>query len=141
MKTINLKDYYLYLQDDCFVEVDDNVAETMRQYELDELAYWRRVYRYKAYYSLDRGDGIEKEALDLPPSACEVCEQNHDMRQLYAALMTLPKKQSGRLYAHFFFNMSKVDIARMEKVSEHSVRVAIERGLSKLKKYLEKNNS
>lgn len=60
MKKVNLRDLYpdVY-KTDYFVEVTEDVLETIRAAERAEAAYDRRMYRYKAYYSLDCDNGIE----------------------------------------------------------------------------------
>ena len=62
MKKVNLRDLYpdVY-KNDYFVEVTEDVLETIRAAERAEAAYDRRMYRYKAYYSLDCDNGIENE--------------------------------------------------------------------------------
>ena len=53
-KKVNLRDLYpdVY-KTDHFVEVTEDVLETIRAAERAEASYDRRMYRYKAYYSLD----------------------------------------------------------------------------------------
>ena len=46
-----------------FVEVTEEVLETLRATERAETAYDRRMYRYKANYSLDCDNGIENAIL------------------------------------------------------------------------------
>ena len=48
-------------------------------------------------------------------------------------------KQAKRIYAHFVLGMSKTDIARAEGVDEKVVRLAIERGLRNMEKFLKNN--
>ena len=52
MKKVNLRDLYpdVY-KTDHFVEVTEDVLETIRDSERAEAAYDRRMYRYKAHYS------------------------------------------------------------------------------------------
>ena len=59
MKVINLRDTYPHYTQDCFVEVTDEVANLFSEFDHKEAAYRLRTYRHKAYYSLDRNDGIE----------------------------------------------------------------------------------
>ena len=101
-------------------------------------AYRLRTYRHKAYYSLDRNDGIEHEALFVALSPHELYERKVNMQELHAAISRLPDKQAKRIYAHFILGMTKKDIARAEGVHEKVVRVAIERGLRSLEKILKK---
>ena len=103
-----------------------------------EAAYRLRTYRHKAYYSLDRDDGLEHEAVFVSLSPHELYERKISMQELHAAISRLPDKQAKRIYAHFILGMTKKDIAQAEGVDEKVVRVAIERGLKNLEKYLKK---
>ena len=60
MKKINLRELYpdVYTTD-FFVDVTEEVMETIRAAERAEAAYERKMYRYKAQYSLDCENGIE----------------------------------------------------------------------------------
>ena len=64
MKTINLREYdpQAYSKD-TWIEVSDEVAETFLLAKRKEAAWDRQMYRYKAFYSLDCDDGIEKAAI------------------------------------------------------------------------------
>ena len=64
MEKVNLRDLYpdVY-KTDHFVEVAEDVLETIRAAERAEAAYERRMYRYEAYYSLDCDNGIENAIL------------------------------------------------------------------------------
>lgn len=59
MKKINLRELYpdAYTTD-FFVNVTEDVLETIRASERAEAAYERKMYRYKAQYSLDCENGI-----------------------------------------------------------------------------------
>ena len=138
MKVINLRDIYPHYTQDCFVEVTDEVADLFSEFDHKEAAYRLRTYRHKAYYSLDRNDGIEHEALFVALSPHELYERKVTMQELHAAISRLPNKQAKRIYAHFILGMTKQDIARAEGVHEKVVRVAIERGLRSLEKILKK---
>ena len=63
MQTINLKQYYPFCKEDTFVEVSDEVVETFLLFKRAEAARERKMYRYKAHYSLDYGNGIENDAI------------------------------------------------------------------------------
>lgn len=139
MKIINLRDIYPHYTQDCFVEVTDEVADLFSEFDHKEAAYRLRTFRHKAYYSLDRNDGIEHEALFVALSPHELYERKVTMQELHAAISRLPDKQAKRIYAHFILAMTKQDIARAEGVHEKVVRVAIERGLRHLEKILKKS--
>jgi len=138
MAIINLRDYYPFYTSDCFMEVSEEVAEMFKEFDRKEAAYRLRTYRHKAYYSLDRDDGLEHEAVFVSLSPHELYERKISMQELHAAISSLPDKQAKRIYAHFILGMTKKDIARAEGVDEKVVRVAIERGLKNLEKYLKK---
>ena len=69
MKKINLRELYpdVYTTD-FFVDVTEEVMETIRAAERAEAAYERKMYRYKAQYSLDCENGIENAVLLKPPN-------------------------------------------------------------------------
>ncbi len=121
MAIINLRDFYPYYTMNSFIEVPDEVAEAMAEFDRKEAAYRLRTYRHKAYYSLDREDGIEHSALFIALSPCEIYERKVTMQELHAAISSLPDKQAKRIYAHFVLGMSKTDIARAEGVDEKVV--------------------
>lgn len=60
---INLREIYPFYQTDMWVEVEEETARELRQFDLYENAYMLRRYRNRAYFSLDREDDIEQEAL------------------------------------------------------------------------------
>ena len=88
MKKVNLRDLYpdVY-KNDHFVEVTEDVLETIRAAERAEAAYDRRMYRYKAYYSLDCDNGIENAILMKPQTPEMLLEEKQLREQLYAAVM------------------------------------------------------
>ena len=139
MKEINLRDYYTFYTQDMIVEVPDEVALLFREYALLEEAYRIRTYRYKAFYSLDCDDGIEREGVQHSLTPDEILEQRQMQEFLYKGLAMLPEKQRNRIYAHFFLGMSNAAIARSEGCDITSVRDSIKRGLRQLQKYFEKS--
>lgn len=136
MKVINLRDIYPHYTQDCFVEVTDEVADLFSEFDHKEAAYRLRTYRHKAYYSLDRGDGIEHEAIFFALSPHEIYERKVSMQELHAAMSSLPNKQAKRIYAHFILGMSVTDIARAEGVAKSRVSDSIRRGLRNMEKIL-----
>ena len=136
MTTINLRDYYPFYTHDCFIDVPDEVAELFKEFDRKEAAYRLRTYRHKAYYSLDRNDGIEHEALFVSLSPHELYERKISMQELHAAISSLPDKQAKRVYAHFILGMSQTEIAKAEGVSKMAVSYSIERALKSMEKYL-----
>ena len=136
MKKVNLRDLYpdVY-KNDQFVEVTEDVLETIRAAERAEAAYDRRMYRYKAHYSLDCDNGIENAILMKPQTPEMLLEEKQLREQLYAAVMALPEKQAKRIYARYYLGMSVSEIAVAEDVDPSRVRDSIRRGLKQLAKY------
>ena len=135
MKKVNLKDLYpdVY-KNDHFVEVTEDVLETIRAAERAEAAYDRRMYRYKAHYSLDCDNGIEKAIVQHPPTPEEILEDQQLRDQLYSAVMELPDKQAKWIYARFYLGMTVKEIAQAESVDLSWVYKSIKRGLKRLGK-------
>lgn len=136
MKKINLKDYYAHISIDTYIDIPDEVFNIFEEHRKAEQAYQSRIRYHKAYYSLDRGDGIEHSALFVSLSPDEIYERKLTSEQLHAAIATLPDKQAKRIYAHFFMNMSKAAIAKAEGVNKSQVTRSINRGLAQIEKFL-----
>ena len=149
MALINLRDIFPEYTLDCFVEVLDDDEETFKASLTKEIAdvyfkeqreenkYKRKIYRYKAHYSLNQDDGIENEIVsdfDDPVFEEFVCKL--DKQRLFDAIADLPEAQGKRIYTKFILGISQVEIARNEGVAESAVNQAIERGLRNLEKKL-----
>jgi len=132
MAKINLRDYYPFYQDDCFIDVSDEVAKALKELDRLEATYQRRMYRNKAQYSLDQGDGIDHDILFVSLSPLEIYERKVTYEQLHAAIAKLPDKQAKRIYAYYFLDMSQASIAKAEGVSRKAVCSSIVRGLQNL---------
>ena len=120
---------------DFFVDVTEEVMETIRAAERAEAAYERKMYRYKAQYSLDCENGIENAVLLKPQTPEMVLEEKQFQEQVYAAVMKLPEKQAKRIYARYYLGMAVNEIAEVEGVDPSRVRDSIRRGLKQLVKY------
>ena len=112
MEKINLRELYrdVYTTD-FFVDVTEEVMETIRAAERAEAAYERKMYRYKAQYSLDCENGIENAVLLKPQTPEIVLEEKQFQEQVYAAVMRLPEKQAKRIYETRFLAVGKTDIS------------------------------
>lgn len=137
MPKINLRDLYPdFYTSDCIIEVPDEVLSVFVENERREAAYTRKMYRYKAQYSLDRADGIENAIQFVSYSLDEIYERKLTAQQLHAAIADLPNKQGKRIYANYILGISKAEIARAEGVDEKAVRRAIESGLKNMEHFL-----
>ena len=136
MKKVNLRELYpdVY-KTDHFVEVTEDVLETIRSAERAEAAHDRRMYRYKAHYSLDCDNGIENAVLLKPQTPEMLLEEKQFQEQVYATVMKLPEKQAKRIYARYYLGMAVNEIAEVEGVDPSRVRDSIRRGLKQLVKY------
>lgn len=138
MTTINLKDHYPWYTEDTFMEVPDEIAAFLDEDRRLQINYAQYIRDNKAFYSLDAGDGIEAEALNLPEQPDEALERMELERLLKEALAQLTETQRRRLLASVLNDESNHRIAALESVDESAVRRSIQRGLAALKKLLNK---
>ncbi len=139
MAKINLREQYPdFYKNDYIIEVPDEVAAIMQEYDRLEAAYRRRTYYHKAHYSLDRGDGIEYNALFVSVTPYEIYERKVTMEQLHAAIASLPDKQAKRITARYFLGLTSEAIAKSEGVSVTAVNNSLQRGLRNIEKFLKK---
>ena len=137
MTKINLREQYPdFYKTDYIIEVPEEGAAVMKEHDRLEAAYRRRTYYHKAHYSLDRGGGIEYDALFVSMTPCELYERKVTMEQLHAAIAALPDKQAKRIYAYYFLGLTESAIAKSEGVSVASVSESIQRGLRNMETFL-----
>lgn len=134
MVTINLRDFYYWCKEDIFVEITEEMLETMKAADRQESAYKRRTYRYKAHYTLDMGDGIENECVIKPETPEEIYIREETEGMLEAAISKLSEAQQRRLKLYFFDGMRYSQIARMEGVADGSISSSVKSALKKLSK-------
>lgn len=142
MSNINLRDFYPEIyKKDTFIEVKEEVKDLLLKFKKDENAFLRKMYRYDAFYSLDREDGIELEELERMLTPEEIVEKQILKEKVYAAISDLPEKQAKRIYAYFYLGLSMTEIARTEGVTKARISQSIKYGLrnlsNKLKKFYE----
>ena len=121
MQTINLKQYYPFCKEDIFVEVSDEIVEAFLLDKRAEAARDRKMFRYKAFYSLDCNDGIENAAIgwaqpspeDYLIEKEELAEYEELIRRLYEAISSLPPMQARRVHARYMLGMLKNEIQQM----------------------------
>lgn len=141
MKKINLREVYPFYEHDCFVLVDDEIAEIFEESKRKELNYQRKLYRNKAYFSLDRDDGIENDIIFVSMSPFEIYERKMTIQELHAAIAMLPDLQAKRVYAYYFQEMSKTDIAKAEGVSVKAICKSIDKALHRLENIFKLTNN
>lgn len=139
MEKINLRKYYPnYYKQDYFVEVTDDVFETIKKADRNETAYNARIHYHKAYYYLTDGNYIEFNAINVMavPTPDKIYEIKAAKEQLYSAIYELSEKQARRIYARYFLDMNLKSIAETEGISVPTVHESISLGLHRLKKIL-----
>ena len=126
MQKINLRELYpdIY-KTDTFLEVTDEVQAVFLADKRAEARYLRQMYNYKAHYSLDCDNGIEKAVVQHPPTPEEILED----------------KQAKWIYARFYLGMTVKEIAQADGVDLSWVYKSIKRGLIHLAKSLSERNS
>ena len=143
MQTINLKQYYPFCTEDTYVEVSDEIVEAFLLDKRAEAARERKMYRYKAHYSLDCDDGIEKAAIGwAQPSPEDYIVQKEEqaehaelLRRLYEAISSLPPTQARRVHARYMLGMKVKDIAVMEGITPSQAGKSIHAALRRLRRY------
>lgn len=138
MKEINLRELYPDIYSaDIFVEVTDEVWAAIQTSQRVEATYERQKFRYKAYYSLDHGDGIEGCLLVQPLAPENIIENKWLYIELQNAIRKLPPAQRRRIYARFYLGRTIAEIARKERVDQRRVGKSIQCGHERLAWLLE----
>ena len=147
MQTINLKKYYYPLfTKDTFVEVSDEVAETLLLMHREENNRIRKMYYHKAYFSLDREDGIENDAVcGFEKSPEEILMEQEEERfflltleRLDEALSHLTPAQERRIRARYLDGRKTQEIADAEGVNVSVIYESLRSGLKNLQRYFAK---
>ena len=136
MTTINLRELYPWYTEDAFIEVSDEVAAFLEEDRRLQINYAQYIRDNKAFYSLDAGDGIEAEALNLLEQPDAALERMELERLLKEGLAQLTETQRRRLLASVLDKMTAVEIAAAESVSKASVGESINRAIVRLEKIL-----
>ena len=136
MTTINLRELYPWYTEDAFIEVSDEVAAFLEEDKRLQINYAQYIRDNRAFYSLDAGDGIEAEALNLPEQPDAALERMELERLLKEGLAQLTETQRRRLLASVLDKMTAVEIAAAESVSKASVGESINRAIVRLEKIL-----
>ena len=135
---VNLREMYpKYYNQDCFVEVDQDVYETMNKYDHIDAVYKRKVDYHKGYFSLDRSPflELEKEGFDV--------NENLLLKELISfiklTIKDLPVKEKERILKKYVQCKTLESIAIEENCSISAVYYSIKIVLEKIKEVLIKN--
>ena len=132
-----------YGQNAVIVEVSDEIVEAFLLDKRAEAARDRKMFRYKAFYSLDCNDGIENAAIGWAQSSPEdhliekeeLAEYEELIRRLYEAISSLPPMQARRVHARYMLGMKVKDIAAMEGITPSQAGKSIHAALRRLRRY------
>lgn len=140
MQKINLRELYpdVY-RTDTYLEVTDEVQAVFLADKRAEALYLRQMYNYKAHYSLDCDNGIEKAVLQTPPTPEEILENKQLRNQLYTAVMELPEKERAAVYLHYYEGYTFQEIGEILHISPSAVSMRLHRGRKKLQAYLKED--
>ena len=136
MTTINLRELYPWYTEGAFIEVSDEVAAFLEEDRRLQINYAQYIRDNKAFYSLDAGDGIEAEALNLPEQPDEALERMELERLLKEAMAQLTPAQRRRVLAYIVGGLSQLQIAARENTTQPAVHHSVRKGLSHLKRIL-----
>ncbi|HJI21056.1 MAG TPA: hypothetical protein OIL79_02370 [Coprobacillaceae bacterium] len=135
---VNLREMYpKYYNQECFVEVDQDVYETMNKYDHIDAVYKRKVDYHKGYFSLDRSPflELEKEGFDV--------NENILLKELISfielTIKDLLVKEKERILKKYVQCKTLESIAIEENWSILAVYYSIKIALKKIKEVLIKN--
>lgn len=135
---VNLREMYpKYYNQDCFVEVDQDVYETMNKYDHIDAVYKRKVDYHKGYFSLDRSPflELEKEGFDV--------NENILLKELISfielTIKDLPVKENERILKKYVQCKTLESIAIEENCRIPAVYYSIKIAHEKIKEVLIKN--
>ena len=131
MKQVNLRELYPdAYDDDEYVDVSDEVYETLCEFERKEAAIARHKRRHEIlcevpvkYSNAASGVPLDEQII--------LREQN---RELNAAIDSLSAKQAARFHLHFGLGMSIREIAEQENVRESAVYNCLRRSIKNLRR-------
>lgn len=133
---INLKDMYPFVKEDQIIEIDEDIYNVFKNYDRQEKNYKEKVRRNRAYYSLDRKDGIENNIAIIMKTPQEIFEDNELNAILVRIIYNLPDKQRKRIYMYYYMNMNMNKIAELEGVHRSRISASIKIAKKNMKNIL-----
>lgn len=136
MAKVNIKELYPFVIKDTIVDVPEELVDFIKEEKRKEKAYAERVRKNKAYFSLDKDDGIEA-VINTDDITVIMYYEKELQDYLFKCIATLSIKQQKRIVAYYYYGYSLEEIAKIEGVHFTSVHESITNGLKKIKKILE----
>ena len=130
MKNINLKDFYPYYQDDCYITVEDDVYDALMQLKRAEHAASEKIRYHKANLEFNSYTETLLKSESLEESYIQV-EQTLRLKQ---AINKLTIKQKTYINQYYFEGMTMEQIAQRHRIGKAGVSITIKRALKNLKK-------
>lgn len=135
MKKVNLKNLYPSIyKKDTYILLPDDIVSVLSEEIRKERAGYAKINYHRAYYSLDREDGIERHALIFPLLPDEMIERKEFLEYFYSIIMELPEKQLKRFYAYYVLGMKLKDIARIEDTEVPVIWRSIQKAVKRIQK-------
>ena len=140
---VNLREMYpKYYNQDCFVEVDQDVYETMNKYDHIDAAHKRKVDYHKGYFSLDRSPFLELEKVGFDVNENLLLKELIHQELISFIELTirdLPVKEKERILKKYVQCKTLESIAIEENCSIPAVYYSIKIALEKIKQVLIEN--
>jgi len=117
------------------IDVSPEVAALLDETDRKTLALLKQDKRHLDLYGYTEGE-TENPVSCQQEDIADLIEQRDEYKRLHHAINQLTEPQRRRIKAHFFDELSFVEIAAIEEVDESAVRRSIQAGLKKLKSQL-----
>ena len=111
------------------MEVSDEVAAALRRFKLDEDNRRRKMFRHKAYYTLDlfgEYTPLQCESSELSPE--EICVARDDdafrlltLQRLDEAIAHLSERQARRIRTKYLMGIKVEELVQSERVGRVAV--------------------
>lgn len=118
------------------VEVDDRLFQLFNTFELEDLRHLNIFDRHIEHAWVSEKTLYERSEQSVE-SAEDEAVWNILKEDLYAAIIMLPETQRRRLVLRYFFDLTYIEIARIENCSIPPVVHSIKAAEKKIKKFLE----
>ena len=118
------------------VEVDDKLFQLFNTFELEDLRHLNIFDRHIEHAWVSEKT-LYRRSEQSVESAEDEAVWNILKEDLYAAIIKLPETQRRRLVLRYFFDLTYIEIARIENCSIPPVVHSIKAAEKKIKKFLE----
>lgn len=136
MKQVNLRELYPdSYEDNEYVDVSDEVYETLCEFERKEAAIARQKHRHEAELEIMPQASLK----EFVESAEALVLNKLTVEELDRLLKSLPEKQAKRVYDYFYLGLTTTQIAAKENTPSRRIAESIQRGLMNLRERINVN--